>query len=104
MSTHSMIIAKIQLAPLYTFYKADYDAIRLKHVAVIPKQSCYYFHNKMLPLKLLICIIIVIITKHNGVSLTKMEAEQVNLLKGIKPDSIWISGHVKSLYLLQHKA
>jgi len=101
MPTHSMIIAIIQLAPLYTFYKADYDAIRLKHVAVLPKQS-YYFHNKMLPLKLIIYIIIVISTKHNGVSLIKMEAGQVNLLTGIKPDSIWISGHVKSLYLLQH--
>jgi len=33
-----------------------------------------------------------------------MEAEQVNLLTGIKPHSFWISRHVKTLYLLQHKA
>jgi hypothetical protein len=36
MSTLS-ITAIIQLAPFCTFYKPDDDAIRLKHVAVLPK-------------------------------------------------------------------
>jgi hypothetical protein len=52
MSFHSSIIAIIKLALFYTLYKPEDDTIRLKHVAVLPKQS-YYFHNKILPLNFL---------------------------------------------------